>query len=56
VLANGGEVLTVTGASQEAIGQLAFDNRIVLHELSGEGSTLEDVFLNLTTPAEKVTT
>jgi ABC-2 type transport system ATP-binding protein len=54
VLAAGGEVLTVTGASQEAIGQLAFDNRIVLHEVSGEGSTLEDVFLNLTTPAEEV--
>ena len=50
---NGDDVLTVSGASQEAIGQLAFDNRIVLYELSGEGSSLEDVFLHLTTPEEE---
>jgi ABC-2 type transport system ATP-binding protein len=42
------EVLTVAGASREAIGQLAFDHRIVLHELTAEGSSLEDVFLTLT--------
>jgi ABC-2 type transport system ATP-binding protein len=53
-LENGGEVLTVTGASQEAIGQLAFDNRIVLYEIAGEDSSLEDVFLELTTPTEEV--
>ena len=50
---NGDDVLTVTGASQEAIGQLAFDNRIVLYELAGEGSSLEEVFLDLTTPDEE---
>ena len=42
---NGDDVLTVSGASQEAIGQLAFDNRIVLYEIAGEGSSLEEVFL-----------
>ncbi len=51
---NGDDVLTVTGASQEAIGQLAFDNRIVLYEITGEGSSLEEVFLDLTTPDEEV--
>ena len=51
---NGDDVLTVSGASQEAIGQLAFDNRIVLYEIAGEGSSLEDVFLHLTTPDEEV--
>jgi ABC-2 type transport system ATP-binding protein len=53
-ITNGDGLLTVTGASQEAIGQLAFDNRIVLYEIAGEGSSLEDVFLHLTTPAEEV--
>ena len=53
---NGDDVLTVTGASQEAIGQLAFDNRIVLYEITGEGSSLEEVFLDLTTPDEEVGT
>jgi ABC-2 type transport system ATP-binding protein len=48
------EVLTVAGASREAIGQLAFDHRIVLHELTAEGSSLEDVFLTLTATTEEV--
>ena len=51
---NGDDVLTVSGASQEAIGQLAFDNRIVLYEIAGEGSSLEEVFMHLTTPDEQV--
>jgi len=51
---NNDDALTVTGASQEQIGQLAFDNRIVLYEIAGEGSSLEEVFLNLTTAGEEV--
>jgi len=35
-------------ADSARIGELAAANRIVLHELSGERATLEDVFLELT--------
>ena len=45
---DGPETLVVTGTSQEAIGQLAFDNGVVLYENSAEGSNLEDVFFDLT--------
>jgi ABC-2 type transport system ATP-binding protein len=53
-LEDGGEMLTVSGATQEAIGQLAFEHRIVLHELSAEESSLEEVFLTMTTKTEEV--
>src|SRR3954454_4265701 len=44
--------LVVTGASPEAVGQLAFDHGVVLHEIAAEASNLEDVFFDLTsTPA-----
>src|SRR4051812_1408313 len=40
--------LLVSGASQEAVGQLAFDHGVVLHEIAAEASNLEDVFFDLT--------
>ena len=41
-------VLTVHDAPMERIGELAAANGVVLHELSSESATLEDVFLELT--------
>ena len=35
-------------ASQEPIGQLAFDHGVVLHEIAAESSNLKDVFFDLT--------
>jgi ABC-2 type transport system ATP-binding protein len=52
--------LLVPGASTETVGHLAFLNEIELHELTGQSSDLEDVFLELTgagrdgTPGEVV--
>jgi ABC-2 type transport system ATP-binding protein len=51
---HGGDALTVTGGRQEAVGQLAFDHGIVLHEIAAEASSLEDVFLNLTSAEEAI--
>jgi ABC-2 type transport system ATP-binding protein len=45
---NGDGALTVSGADQEAVGQLAFDRGIVLFEIVAESSSLEQVFLDLT--------
>jgi ABC-2 type transport system ATP-binding protein len=42
------DALLVAGATQEAIGQLAFDNGVVLYEIATEASNLEDVFFDLT--------
>jgi ABC-2 type transport system ATP-binding protein len=41
-------VLTVRDTPMERIGELAAANGVVLHELSSESATLEDVFLELT--------
>jgi ABC-2 type transport system ATP-binding protein len=41
-------VLTVRDSSMERIGELAAANGVVLHELSSDSATLEDVFLELT--------
>jgi ABC-2 type transport system ATP-binding protein len=41
-------VLTVRDTAMERIGELAAANGVVLHELSSESATLEDVFLELT--------
>ena len=38
----------LVGVAPERIGELAAANRIVLHELSVEQATLEEVFLELT--------
>jgi ABC-2 type transport system ATP-binding protein len=50
VTQNDGEALTIAGAGEETIGQLAFDSGIVLHELAAESTSLEQVFLELTAP------
>ncbi|MCK7626485.1 ATP-binding cassette domain-containing protein [Streptomyces sp. RS10V-4] len=42
------EVLTVSGLSAARIGELAFQHRIVLHELAGRTSSLEEAFMELT--------
>jgi ABC-2 type transport system ATP-binding protein len=49
---DGVDALVVAGSSQESIGQLAFDNGVVLHEIAAESSNLEDVFFDLTTDME----
>ena len=44
-------VLLVHGTSSERVGDIAFAAGIPLHELSTEGSSLEEIFLELTTEA-----
>ena len=44
----GADVLTVTGLDADAIGELAAAHRIVLHELTPTGGSLEDLFFELT--------
>jgi ABC-2 type transport system ATP-binding protein len=39
---------TVTGLSAVRIGELAFDHRVMLHELTTRSSSLEEAFLELT--------
>jgi ABC-2 type transport system ATP-binding protein len=46
-----GDVITVTGASQQVVAQLAFDHGIVVYEIAAEASSLEDVFFTLTNDA-----
>jgi ABC-2 type transport system ATP-binding protein len=41
-------VLTVADATTEAIGQIAFDNAVVIHEITISTTNLEETFLNLT--------
>ena len=45
----GPDELLVLGAPSERVGELAAASSIVLHELSSQASSLEDVFLELTT-------
>jgi ABC-2 type transport system ATP-binding protein len=55
VAEDGGEALTVSGAGEQAIAQLAFDRGIVLYEIAAESTSLEQVFLELTaTPSTEV--
>jgi ABC-2 type transport system ATP-binding protein len=49
---DGPDSLVVSGATQEAIGQLAFDHGVVLYEIAPESSNLEDVFFDLTSTPE----
>src|SRR4051794_35089222 len=49
---DGPDSLVVAGATQEAIGQLAFDHGVVLYEIAPESSNLEDVFFDLTSTPE----
>jgi ABC-2 type transport system ATP-binding protein len=48
----GADTLAVREAPIERVGELAAQNGIVLHELSAESASLEEVFLELTTSAE----
>jgi len=43
--------LLARGTSSDRVGELAAQNGVVLHELTAEGSTLEEVFLALTSGA-----
>jgi ABC-2 type transport system ATP-binding protein len=47
------ELLTVTGLTADAIGDLAFDHGVRLHELSNKVATLEEAFLERTAGAEE---
>ena len=50
-------VLVVRGSTTESIGQIAFDNAVVIHEISTVTSNLEETFLNLTSdPAQEART
>jgi ABC-2 type transport system ATP-binding protein len=46
-------VLVVTGSSAQAIGDLAFEHGIRLHELANRVATLEEAFLERTAGAEE---
>ncbi|MFD8687104.1 ABC transporter ATP-binding protein [Streptomyces sp. NPDC059651] len=43
-----GDRLTVTGLTAARIGELALHHRVLLHELSTSGASLEDAFMELT--------
>jgi ABC-2 type transport system ATP-binding protein len=45
---NGGGRLLIEGLDAAQVGELAHDERVVLHELAARGSSLEDVFFTLT--------
>lgn len=44
----GSGLLLIEGMDAAQVGELAHDERVVLHELSPQGGSLEDVFFNLT--------
>ncbi|HXO10458.1 MAG TPA: ATP-binding cassette domain-containing protein [Solirubrobacteraceae bacterium] len=46
-----GETLLVRGAGSERVGEIAFAAGVALHELVTEGSSLEEIFLELTSQA-----
>jgi ABC-2 type transport system ATP-binding protein len=46
-----GQTLHIRGADAERVGEIAFATGIPLHELLTEGSSLEEIFLELTSPA-----
>ena len=49
-----GDEITISGATQRAVAQLAFDHGIVVFEIAAEATSLEDVFFTLTDqPAEE---
>ena len=51
VVGRDGDGLVVAGGSREAIARLAMQHGITVTGLAAEADTLEDVFLDLTTPA-----
>ena len=50
--ASGDQVLFVHGATSERVGDVAFAAGVAVHELVAEGSSLEEIFLELTTQTE----
>jgi ABC-2 type transport system ATP-binding protein len=50
--ASGDQALVVNGATSERVGEIAFAAGIPLHELVTEGSSLEEIFLELTAEGE----
>jgi ABC-2 type transport system ATP-binding protein len=47
-----GHALLVSGATSERVGEIAFAASIPIHELVTEGSSLEEIFLELTTTVQ----
>ena len=45
-------MLIVSGTSTERVGEIAFAAGVPVHELVTEGSSLEEIFLELTTDAK----
>ena len=45
-------VLFVTGTTSERVGEIAFASGVPVHELVTEGSSLEEIFLELTTETQ----
>jgi ABC-2 type transport system ATP-binding protein len=43
-----GDRLVIDGMDAAQVGELAHDERVILHELTPRGSSLEEVFFNLT--------
>ena len=41
-------MLTVSGTTTDRVGEIAAAQGVVLHELSSQGSSLEQIFLELT--------
>ena len=50
--ASGDQALVVNGATSDRVGEIAFAAGIPLHELVTEGSSLEEIFLELTAEGE----
>ena len=48
VTVEGADVLLVSGTTAEAVGDLACENGIALHELTVQGASLEQAFMELT--------
>jgi ABC-2 type transport system ATP-binding protein len=44
----GGDRLAVTGLSADRISEIAFQHRVLLHELTIQTASLEDAFMKLT--------
>ena len=45
-------LLIVSGATTERVGEIAFAAGVPVHELATEGSSLEEIFLELTAEAQ----
>jgi ABC-2 type transport system ATP-binding protein len=48
VIPEGNGTLSLTGVTQEQVGDLAFAERVPLHELTTRTATLEEAFLEVT--------